>query len=486
MSQNEVTSSSTSNPRDKTSTANAPPSPKGKKKARGTSVTSNGSTGVLVRNDEPTELFLSLEASAKKFRLYLSECSIAADGTVSVLRKNVPGSEPVILDERHRDVIEKGIVTCDLLEQLVLFGRRLLKQAAKPQIDIIIRTMNDFGCVVNTYEAPVTEVKCTGCLGLKTKKVSMGRYTQDYAEKILHLHLSLLESLFLTRATIIDIQSEAIFDETMTHAEQSNRMNIIQHTLEKLDLYSETSHDEMLVNIGLLDTFACDYFQAHCGPEAQGIDGEIAQVTKKAWEMEKSMAHGPRYTSGSVRAACKERMESIMARVREVSTKKATESLAKLQAKIDTITMARAEELAAWDAVESKLKEQSEIHLLCNYRENSFKFEGTLLVKMKELVDNARRVINLNAGANISNIDVTNIVAGNVSLLAPPTPAGVKNASEKIVSGNNYEQKNQPKEEIPKEYVKGTEIVPQKTSGWGMLLCFSPPKQLAKVPNGDS
>ena len=55
------------------------------------------------------------------------------------------------------------------------------------------------------------------------------------------------------------------------------------------------------------------------------------------------MSAGVRATSSRIRQNCITTMGTIMARVREVSTEKAIETLKKLEGKIQTLTLARKE-----------------------------------------------------------------------------------------------------------------------------------------------
>ena len=87
-------------------------------------------------------------------------------------------------------------------------------------------------------------------------------------------------------------------------------MEILIHTVSKLDPFDDNSQDEILVCLGLLDNFACNYFTTYGGQES---GDDVARITKTVWEMEKSLSYS-RTANGRSRVACVKAMQEIMNR----------------------------------------------------------------------------------------------------------------------------------------------------------------------------
>lgn len=93
---------------------------------------------------------------------------------------------------------------------------------------------------------------------------------------------------------------------------QVNRMEILIHTVSKLNPFDDNSQDEILVCLGLLDNFACNYFKTYGGHDS---GNEVSRITRTVWEMEKSLSYG-RKANGHNRLACVKAMQEIMNRYR--------------------------------------------------------------------------------------------------------------------------------------------------------------------------
>ena len=235
-----------------------------------------------VRNDYPVpETKLETPEPTSGIYLLLSEKTALFKSYCEYSQKIDTSS----VSDIYLPIITSAMDLLEILEQLCFFGRRLIKRSSKPLVEKISECIARYGELIVCHESAIiatgadVAVRNTGCC-FGCYIFDIFRPAAEYRENLINLIFSLTESLFLSRALIIDIQSEVIYNEIMIHSEQTNRMNILQHALSKLDPESELSHDDILVNIGFLDSFGHDYFLSHAQLFGNLSQEEINAITE--------------------------------------------------------------------------------------------------------------------------------------------------------------------------------------------------------------
>ena len=126
--------------------------------------------------------------------------------------------------------------------------------------------------------------------------------------------------------------------------------------------------DEILVCIGLLDTFAIHYYKMYGGAEAAR---ETEAITIATFDMERSLSYG-RKANGPNRVKCVKSMQDIMNRIKTLSSQKSDDSAAKLKSKLKMLVSAREQELQAWRELEQKHPSPQITSFMREFKSESF------------------------------------------------------------------------------------------------------------------
>jgi hypothetical protein len=145
------------------------------------------------------------------------------------------GSFEMAKSENLQPIYIEGMVeTCEvfieLLEQIHLFGKSHLKMSSVSQINNIIFTISEFDKLIISYVAPGKLIKGSKkfpFLKLEKKDEVEIENNVKIDTKAILVYAMLIESLFIARLLIIDIQYDVLYDESVKHEEQINRMEIL-------------------------------------------------------------------------------------------------------------------------------------------------------------------------------------------------------------------------------------------------------------------
>ena len=151
-----------------------------------------------------------------------------------------------------------------------------------------------------------------------------------------------------------------------------------KHTVSQLVPRKESSNDEILVCLSLLDGFCSDYFHVYGGLEGAN---ELSRISKKIWELEKSLSYGRSNNQWS-RENCVTEMQEIMSKVKVVSSHQYTSSEAKLSGKVALLHSARSDESVSIRDLETKYPSPQLGKLIRELKFETFDAEHRLLQKL--------------------------------------------------------------------------------------------------------
>jgi DNA primase catalytic subunit len=152
------------------------------------------------------------------------------------------------------------------------------------------------------------------------------------------------------------------------------------HTVINLNPKDDDSHHELLVCMGLLDTFSCEYFKQYGGKDS---GEEITRITKTIWEMEKSLSYGRKGNSKN-RIKCVNSMTEIMNRVKSLSKEQSAKSSEKLSGKLTSLISARDAATQARKTLLTKFSFPKLSYFVNKYKSESLDAELKLVNKIKE------------------------------------------------------------------------------------------------------